>query len=175
MASINVDFQVLKTYDPKALLIADTSQWAHIVNKPTIVEITLPGAKNPSVVYWEQGRINVFTSSILGVNCGAECGEQNIELPDGVYHIALKGSPDKFFKERYYLKTDKLQLQFDKVYLKNVGLDLNYHEFDKIDNLQNIDLMLKGADASIRKGEIAMAVDYYKQAKKMIEQYNCED
>lgn len=175
MSKINVDFQVLKTYDPKALLIADTSEWAHIINKPTIVEITLPGANNPSIVYWEQGKINVFTSSILGINCGAECGEENIELPDGVYHIVLKGSPDKFQKERYYLKTDKLQLKFDTVYLKKVGLDLNYHEYKDIDNLQNIDLMFKGADASIRKGEIAMAVDYYKQAQKMLGQYECED
>ena len=40
---------------------------------------------------------------------------QNRTLPDGVYKIVLKGSPDNFYKERNYLRTTELKSQIDEL------------------------------------------------------------
>ena len=39
--TINLDFQVLSTGDPKILAIVDTSVWGFIEDKPAIIEIIL--------------------------------------------------------------------------------------------------------------------------------------
>jgi len=172
---INIDFQVLKTYDPKVLVIADTSEWSVIEDKPAIIEITIPGANNPSIHYVDKNKINVYTSALLGINCGAECEEDLIEIPDGIYHIHMKGSPDTFEKERYYLRTEKLQLKLDKAYVA-LGKDINHADKDVVELLWTCKLLIEAADASTRLGEIAMASDYYKQAKRIIDSYlDCQE
>jgi hypothetical protein len=172
---IEVDFQVLKTYDPKKLLIADTSQWSHIIDKPAIIEITLPGSKNAHVNYIDKkNTILVFNSSLLGINCGAGCEEELLELPDGIYYIKVKGSPDTFFKERYYMRSERLQLNLDKIYT-TLGFDINRQDRETAETLWECKLLIEAADASCRRGEIPMAVDYYKSAKRIIDSnLNCE-
>ena len=41
--NINIKFQILKNNDPKNLVVFDLSEWAHIYDKPSIIEILLPG------------------------------------------------------------------------------------------------------------------------------------
>lgn len=172
---IRVDFQVLRTYDPKMLLLADTSEWSHIFDTPAIVEVTLPGASNPTVEYWEQGKINVLTSKHLGITCGAGCEDELVELPDGIYNIKLKGSPDKFNKERYYMRTEKLRLSLDKVYI-SFGLNLERANYQSVEKLWNAKLLIEACESHTRQGEIGMAADLYKQAKKIVDGHlECEN
>lgn len=169
---IEIDFQVIKTYDPKKLIIADASEWSHIIDKPAIIEITLPGSSNAFTNYiTKKNVITVYNSSLLGINCGAACDEDLVELPDGIYHIKMKGSPDTFFKERYYMRSEKLQLQLDKIYT-TLGFDIKRQDREIAESLWNCKLLIEAADASTRRGELGMAADYYKSAKRIIE--NCE-
>jgi hypothetical protein len=177
MANLNkieIDFQVIKTYDPKKLLIADTSQWSHIYDKPAIIEVTLPGSSNAHVSYIDKkNTILVFNSTLLGITCGAGCEEEQVELPDGIYHIKVKGSPDKFYKERYYMRSERLQLNLDKIYT-SLGFDISRQDKETAEVLWTCKLLIEAADASARLGEIAMAADYYKQAKRIVDsKINC--
>lgn len=172
---IDVDFQVLKTHDPRLLILADTSQWSNILDKPAVIEITSPGSNAPSVEYWAQGKINVFNGQHLGIVCGVKCEDNLPDLPDGIYRIVLKGSPDKFYKERYYLRTEKLQLNLDKVYI-SFGLNLEYADFESVEKIWNVKLLIESAEAHTRKGEMGMASDLYKQAKRIVDSHlNCQD
>jgi hypothetical protein len=62
MSQINIDFQVLTNYNPKYLVVVDTSDWQTLKGKPSIIEITLPGFSDPVVHYYSQGQVNVFNS-----------------------------------------------------------------------------------------------------------------
>lgn len=168
---INIDFQVLKTYDPRTLLIADASDWKHIEDKTSIVQITLPGYKKPKELFWEKQKVNIFNSSILGLTDKACSYSELRELPDGIYTIKVIGSPDYFNKERKYLRTERLQLDVDKLY---VELGIDFKDSDQLlrQTVYNIDLMIKAAESSIRRGDVAKASWYYHEAKRLYEDFS---
>lgn len=172
---INIDFQVLKTYDPKTLLIADTSDWKHIEDKTSLVEITMPGGRVARQLFWDKKKVNIFNSSILGITPKACTVAELKELPDGIYTIKVIGSPDTFFKERSYLRTERLQLKVDRLYL-TLGLDFDSEKASLREGVYKIDLMLKAADSAMRLGEISKASSYYKEAQKLLNDFTgCAD
>jgi len=169
---INVDFQYYDSGDPKTLILLDTSEWAHIKDKPTIIEITTPGFDKPVVNYFEQGMINVFNSNILELSCGG-CDKELIDLPDGIYEVTLKGSPETFKKTRYILRTTKTQLDLDKLFLNlsdtcSGGLDKS-----KFSSLQEIQMLLKSAEANTRYENICTAQSLLLNAQRKIKEQNC--
>lgn len=175
MSQINIDFQVLTNYNPKYLVVVDTSDWQFIQGKPSIIEITLPGFTNKVTHYFEQGRVNVFNSINLGLNCtSCEIKDTDFhDLPDGVYEITVKGSPSNFQKTRYFLKTDNLRLKLDKAFMK---FNFNCNEFDKnfIDKLQKIDFYIKAAESNVRLGNHCEAQELmFKSEKEINKLKNC--
>lgn len=172
---INVDFQILRTSDPKVLLVADTSDWKHIEDKVSVVKVTLPGSTSPVYKNFKKHNVNIFNSSILGVTPKACTAEDLKDLPDGIYTIEVVGSPNTFNKKRYYLRTEKLQLKLDMQYAA-LGLDLTHKNSDSRENLLDIDLMIRAAEAALRVGDISKASTYYKEAKSIFDSYvNCEN
>ena len=172
---INIDFQILKTYDPKTLLIADSSDWKHIEDKTSLLQITLPGAKTPTQLFFDKGKINIVNSSILGITPKACDVSELRELPDGIYTIKVIGSPDYFNKERLYLRTERLQLEVDKLYLA-LGIDFDPELKPLRDRLFNIQAMINAAEASIRHGDVSKTSLYFNEAKKLVEDYtDCID
>jgi hypothetical protein len=176
MSQINIDFQVLTNYNPKYLVVVDTSDWQNIKGKPSIIEITLPGFSDPIVHYFSQGQVNVFNSVNLGLNC-KECGikEQDFnDLPDGIYQITVKGSPSNFQNTRYFLKNDSLRLKLDMAFMK---FNLGCNEFDKtlLEKLQKIDFLIKAAESNVRLGHQCEAQELMFRAEKEINKLkNCK-
>jgi len=176
MSQINIDFQVLTNYNPKYLVVVDTSDWQNIKGKPSIIEITLPGFSNPVVHYYEQNSVNVFNSINLGLNC-KNCGikeEDFNDLPDGVYQITVKGSPSHFQQTRYFLKNDLLRLKLDKAFIK---MNLSCNEFDNklLDKLQKIDFLMKAAESNVRLGNQCEVQELMFRAEKEINRLkNCK-
>ena len=165
---INIDFAVLNSYDPALLLVGDFSDWKHIYQKPSIIEITLPGSSQAISYSFVKRTINSFNSSTLYLNC-SDCDGYS-PLPDGVYTIVVKGSPDKFYRKRYYLKIDTLRLELDKIY---VGAGVAYNENDKEyrEALANIEFKLDVAQAHTRSGNIRKANAFFKDAQCLVEKY----
>lgn len=168
IGKIHIDFQVLKTHDPKVLLLADTSDWKHIIDTTSVIEITMPGGTIARNLYWDKQKINIFNSSILGITPKA-CKQEDLrDLPDGIYKILLKGSPDSFNKERYYLRTERLQLEVDKYYV-SLGMDYKDEGCTKRDKVYKIDFMIAAAEAATRMTDLSRAGKYYQEAQRLLE------
>ena len=172
MRNIELDFQVYDSDDPKKIIILDTSVWEHISKKPSIIEIIAPGMKKPVVLNYKKNSVTILNSHNLRLNCGT-CGEEYYDLPDGIYEITIKGSPDRFNKKRYYLKTTTLQSKLDDLLISNYT-----DECEKNDNILTTNKVLRYkdlihiAEAFIRKGFISDAnkiinniVDFINQEK----------
>lgn len=176
MSQINIDFQILTNYNPKYLVVVDTSEWEFIKLEPAIIEITPPGFSDAVTHYFDKQKVNVFNSVNLGLNC-TNCGTKEHDLkdlPDGVYQITVKGSPDTFQSTRHFLKTDNIRLQLDKAFMK---FNLSCNEFDNIflSSLQKIDFFLNAAEANARLGNHCEAQELMFKAEKDINKLkNCK-
>jgi hypothetical protein len=149
---INLDFQALSAGDPKVLVIMDTSVWGAIEDKPSIIEITVPGSTKVRTYNFIKGKSNVFNSSNLLIS---PVGEYK-ELADGLYKIKLKGSPDSYCKERGFLKTDKIRLLIGDLYLEDYFACEDIKD-NKIKVLRDIKLDLDAAEIQAAKGNIKEA------------------
>lgn len=169
MSQINIDFQVTSIFNPKYLIVVDTSDWQLIKGKTSIIEITLPGFKDPVTLYYGQNQVNSFNSIQLGLNCqGCEIKDENLhDLPDGIYKITVKGSPSKFQFTRKFLKTDNIRLELDKLFI-NLGLGCAIPNKECLDLIQRIDFFLKSAESNMREGNECEAQELLFKAEKEI-------
>ncbi len=161
---IIIDFQVFDNENPKVLIVDDSSLWKHIEDNPSIIEITLPGESEPRVITFGKNRRNIFTSVILGISCFEDCEENDyVDLPDGVYTITVKGSPDSFNKTRKFLKTSLLELELKQLFVTQ-GLECKDVSKSFLELKQEVDLYLKGAKSNITFNNSQKAFDLYNRA-----------
>lgn len=172
MKKIHIDFQIYDSNDPKQIIILDTSIWSHIESKNSIIEITPPGANKPIVQYYTKNGITIFNSLNLGLNCNE--GDINYnDLPDGVYEILVKGSPDKFNKKRYYLRTTILQGKLDDILISHYSNCKNCNETNEdISKILRYRDLISVAEAFIRKGYKCESQDIIFKIQKYIEKFN---
>lgn len=169
MAKINIDFQILPTYNPKTILVVDTSDWAHIEGKPSIIEILLPGEVKPVVQFFDKYKVNKFNSTNLGTHCETCSGKkvEHVNLPDGIYHFTVKGSPDKFSLTKQFIRTDNTRLDLDS-FINSVNLNCNDFSKDIIDRIQKINFFIEAAESNTRMGNYCEAQETLFKAQKMI-------
>ena len=173
---IKIDFNVIETDNHKTLLVADNSNWSVIESEPSIIEITLPGMRNPVVNYFDKKSINNFNSVNLNLSClGGGCDELEwTDLPDGVYTICVKGSPSKYQETKHYFRTNKERERLDLMIINsNIGCEENKVDFKDI---MDIEMLIKSAEANTRFGDINSASRDYQLAVKMLDkQSKCKD
>lgn len=152
MKNIHVDFQIYDSNDPKQIIVLDTSIWSQIENKQSIIEIITPGSTDVITLPYFKNSVNILNANTLQLNC-FECGDNFIDLPDGVYEITVKGSPDKFNKKRFYLKTTTIQGKLDDI-LIGVYSDCNScsENSDEITKILRYKNLISVAEAFIRRG-----------------------
>lgn len=167
LGKIYIEFYVFSEYDPKVLLVGDVSNWLHIEDSPAIIEITKPGATIPLTFTYLKSGINSFNSHNLKISClKGDCTEEEfVDLPDGIYTITVKGSPDTFQKTKYHLKTDRLQRDIDKV-LMDLGFDYDPDKAAVRESVFNVQMCLMAANAFIRNAKVQQAKEYYDLAKE---------
>lgn len=171
---INIKFDILNNNNPKNIVVFDTSEWAHIENKPSIIEITLPGNSDFVTHYFTKHGINYFNSENLGLHCNG-CESEELELPDGVYTITVKGSPDNFQSTLNYLKTDRARFKLDSLFLK-INFCNKDVDSDLVKQIHKIDLYIKSAEAHTRYGNICDAQELFFKAQQDIEKLqNCKN
>ncbi len=147
MSSINIDFDV--TSDLYFLKVFDRSNWGIIANGPSIIEITQPGFKTPTVFTFDKGVVSMYNSVSLDSTC-VNCADQElIVLSDGIYDIKVKGSPDTYNKDIKYLKTDELRMNLDRLYINSLNSDSPFKE-DFAKKMMEMEFLLKGAEANLR-------------------------
>lgn len=167
---IDINFQLIDTKDPKYITIADYSTWGMIENKPTIVEIILPGYTKPVTQYFKQYQLNAFNSLNLGINCVDSCGNyEKQDLPDGIYEITIKGSPDTYNLTRKVLRTTLLELELDKVYVEAVSEGFNINK-DLMNKLDKVEFLLSSAKSNVVYDNSCRAQELYNEAKSILEE-----
>lgn len=176
---INIDFQIYDSRDPNAFILLDTSEWSYIKDKPAIIEVIVPGETKPAVRYLSKNAVNVLNAAHLNLICET-CDEKasDIELPDGIYDVTIKGSPDKFKRTRQYLRTTRTQLDLDNLFIQ-LSLECFSNDSDikaKINKINEIQLLLKAAEANVRHGNNCVAQDLLFKAQDMISRSKkCKD
>lgn len=171
MSSINIDFSVYDNHDPRTLSILDYSTWGIIEEKPAIIEIVPAGFSKPIVYYFQKGKNNIFNTYNLHLQSISECGLSDLdELPDGIYIITVKGSPDKYYRKKYHLRTTKFKLELDKAYI-NLNLTCDTVDSKKEKELVKIELFLKAAEANLRASNVETAQELFLKAKTLLQNY----
>lgn len=172
MNNINLDFEIVGTNNPKTLRVVDQSEWGILFNRPAIIEITPPGESEPHVYYLGKNQLNVFNSKTLGINPGREGGFE--DLKDGIYNIAIVGSPSTYRIERKYLKTDSIRLNIDKIWARSTIL-CDHEDRNIIEKIKEIEFVLTAAEANMRLGNINEVQQLYERAEKLVDVLNnCE-
>lgn len=173
IAKITIDFSVLETGNPAKISIFDDSDWAYSENLPSYLIIQVPGSKREKTYSFKKYGINTLNSHNLGLSClKGDCTEEEyVDLPDGIYTITLKSGYEDIDKTKYYLKTDRFDIEFSKVMI-TYGLD-DYNK-DFIDYMTNVKFLEYVAKSHTVLGDFVKAQRFFEESKKMLNQYlNC--
>jgi len=167
MAAIHIDFSIHT--NPYYLKVVDLSVWGLIKEKPSIINILLPGYEKPVVKFYDKNKLNVFNSNMLGVNCVGQEGLTT--LPDGIYTITVTGSPETYTKEYYYLKTDLHDMEVDKIFVDRLE-EIDKEAFNK--KMTRIEFLKLAAQAFLRYDNIEKAAMLFEEAQEMVDDIlNC--
>lgn len=174
VGQIKIDFQVFETGNPKIISIADLSTWLYAENKPAYISIKLPGSKKYKTLSFKKYAVNNFNSHVLGISClKGDCTEEvYVNLPDGIYTIKVLSGYEDIEKERYYLKTDVIELEIAKA-LTLIGFDYNDESSQKIEPYQKIDQFLTVAKSWTKRGDFVKADRYFQEAVNLFNKQKC--
>ena len=170
MNNINLDFEVIGSYNPKTLRVADQSEWGILADRPAIIEIKRPGSEEIYTYYLGKNQLNVFNSKTLGVNPGAPANDF-VDIPDGIYDITIKGSPSSYSANRKYLKTDSMRLNIDKVWAR-AGVLCEDEDDEIIEKIKEVEFVLTVAESSMRLGNFDTVQQLMDKAQHLIDVIN---
>jgi hypothetical protein len=168
VGEIKIDFDVIQS-TVQTLWIGDNSDWVYLQNEPAIIEVTLPGSTKPLVFSYKKDAINSFNSHNLGITClQGDCIKETYgELPDGIYTITVKGKFEGLDKTRYYLKTDRTELELSKIVVKH-GFEYSKKDKEFRDKIYDIDWLIKVAKAHAKLGDFVKADRFLQGAKDLL-------
>jgi hypothetical protein len=169
IGNININFTVFSD-SPKHLKIADFSDWVYSENQPAYIKVTTPGSSKTKAFSFSKKQINIFNSNNLGLSClTANCkDEEYIDLPDGIYTIQLLSSYEDLNRTKFYLKTDRFDIEYSKVMIK-YGLDFDSKDF--LYYMVEIKGILEVAKSHAMLGDFVKAQRFFEEAKKMLNKY----
>lgn len=168
--NVNIDFSFYEDYDVKTLIVIDTSCWSYISDEPAIIEITKPGSSTPIVNWFAKESVTIFNSISLSGEC-YDCGDnETYDLPDGMYEVTVKGSPDTFCKTKTYLRTARLRRDMDNLLTKGTGCN----KAIEVDEFMQMEFLLRSSEAHIRSGKIQCGMDIYRKLRSKVDsKLNC--
>ena len=168
VGNININFTVFSD-SPLYISIADLSDWLYAINLPAYLSITIPGSKKPKVFSFTKERINVFNSHNLGLSCLTnDCTEEIYNsLPDGIYTICLKSGYENIEETKFYLKTDRFNIEYSKVMIKD-GIEYNK---DFIEYMMQVKFLVDVAKSHAMCGDFVKSNKYFQEAKKLLKRF----
>lgn len=172
MAQPNIDFIILDTHNRKTIAVGDTSFYptGFSILNPTY-EITPPSFVKKNIQFSPSGFM-LLNSNDLEITCDAE--ECNLsDLPDGIWTIKASISPaNKYFKEKTFIRVDNLKTKFAKAFL-TAELGMCHPTLQARDKeiLDEANFYIEGAIAEANKCNNKMAMEYYDEANKILDNY----
>ncbi len=176
IGKIDINFTVIPDYDPRTLIVGDLSMWRGAENLPATICIIPPGSKKAINTNFQKHRLNIFNSVNLGLSCLKECSEQEYEdLSDGLWTLTLKSGYEGLEKTIYYLKTDRFQLELDRIYIR-AGLEFDKNKKQFREDLQDLHFLVNTAHAQVRRGDHSKASRDFRAAQAILKRYiDCKD
>lgn len=169
---INLDFYVLETGSPRIISIFDNSDWEYAEDLPSYIVIKIPGSKKDKTFSYKKGAINTLNSHNLGLSClKGNCKEEEyVDLPDGIYTITVKSGFENIEAVKFYLKTDRFNIEFAKVLIK-CGFEYNKDEAF-INYMTKIRFLVNDiAKSHAIIGDFVKAQRYFEEAKQLLKNY----
>lgn len=174
VGKININFDVFSN-SPQHISVMDLSDWIYAEEKPSYIEIIVPGSSKPKTYSFKKFKINSFNSHNLGLSClSANCQEEHfVDLPDGIYTITVKSGFENIDCKKYYLKTDRFELEYNKVLVKEGRTD---SDDIFIKAMIKIRFLLDVAKSHASSGNFVESNRYLQEAKKILKKYvECKD
>jgi hypothetical protein len=164
---INIEFDIFSN-GVNTLLVADNSDWAYAETLPSYISVKTPGYADFITFSLRKNRVNVLNSHNLGISCfSGNCDEQYVELPDGIYTIKISSGYQNIDLEKFYLKTDRFELEFDKVAVKH-GFEYSGNDILFQDKMLSVKWLLIVAKAHAKLGDFVKAQRFFDSAKKLL-------
>ena len=163
-----LNFEIFPTYDKRVLIIADISEWRHMIDEPSYIDITIPGSKNPVTHSFPKNKVTTYNGSSLNYGCTNGCDDELPALPDGIYKIKIYSCDGAIFSyERHYLRTVHLELRIQK---QIMGLNLEcVPNSSCLNKIMEAEFMVRGAKADLLFGNIKAAQRKYKLALDIVD------
>lgn len=174
IGNINIDFNT-SSNSPLHLFVMDLSDWVYAEDLPSYITIKLPGSNKEKTFSFKKYKTNIFNSHNLGLSCfTGNCQDETyVDLPDGIYTICVKSSFENIENSHYYLKTDRFDIEYNKVLIK-YGTDSVDDNFIKL--MIKIKYTLDVAKANIMNGDFVKGIRYFQESKKLLKRFvDCKD
>ena len=168
VGKININFSTFSN-SPLHIAIMDLSEWLYSEALPAYLLITIPGSKKPKTYTFKKFKTNIFNSHNLGLSClSGDCTEEHyVDLPDGLYTICLKSGYENIEDTHYYLKTDRFNIEYSKVMIKD-GIEYNK---DFIEYMMQVKFLVEVAKSHAMLGDFVKAQRFFEDAKKKLRKY----
>jgi len=176
VGEIKIDFDIIQS-TVQTLWIGDSSDWIHAETLPAAIEVTLPGSSRALSFSFKKNSITSFNSHNLGITClKGDCTDEVYgDLPDGVYTITVKSGFTNFETTKYYLKTDRIELEVSKAVVKH-GFEYSKSDKDFRNKIYDIDWLIKVAKSHAKLGDFVKADRFFTEAKDELRTLvNCVD
>ena len=169
VGKINIEFAISST-SPLHLVVEDFSDWLYAKDLPSYVLITVPGSKKPKTYTFKKFKRNIFNSHNLGLSClSGDCKEeQYVDTPDGIYTVCLKSGYEDIEETKFYLKTDRFEVEYNKVLVK-YGIDDVDQNF--INLMVKIKYVLDVAKSHAMLGDFVKSDRYFQESKKLLKRF----
>ena len=168
VGNININFSIFSD-DPNYLQIMDLSSWLYAKGLPAYISILVPGSKKSKNYTFAKEKISTFNSHNLGLSClKGDCTEEEyVDLPDGIYTICVKSGYEDIENSKFYLKTDRFEVEMAKVMIKD-GL-----EYDKefVLKMTKIRFLLDVAKSHALMGDFVKAQRFFEESKGLLKTY----
>ena len=168
VGKININFSVFSD-SPNHISVADMSDWLYAKGLPAYILITIPGSKKSKNYTFAKEKISTFNSHNLGLSClKGDCTEEIYNsLPDGIYTICLKSGYENIEETKFYLKTDRFNIEYSKVMIKD-GIEYNK---DFIEYMMQVKFLVEVAKSHVMLGDFVKAQRFFEDAKKKLRKY----
>lgn len=157
---IKLNFDVLPS-SSKTISIYDQSDWSYALNKPSYIQIIPPGSVKCTTLDFTKACVETYFANDITLGCG--------DLPDGMYTITLQSAYEDIYLTKYYLKTDKLDLNIAKLIIENNEQGNITEAFQN--SIFEMKWLLEVAQSYTKEGEYKKAEKYFRQAQNLL---NCE-
>lgn len=159
----------------KILRVIDTSKYIEdFTTTCEYLQVTAPGFLSPVQIEVDPGFNLILTACSLGLQT-TECGDEQYNLPDGVYNIKYSISPNTEVVVEYnYLKVSQILNHYyrELASLEIHGCPIEYCAKEKLKSLTELKSFIDVAKAKVEYfNEVKEGVDILKYANKKLTAY----